>query len=42
MISSVLATLGLGAWVAHPANDRYGFAVQKVELIGQACTTVAC
>jgi hypothetical protein len=38
VISSVLATLGLGAWVAHPANSRYGFAVQKVELIGEGCS----
>jgi hypothetical protein len=36
-VSLVLALLGLGGWVSHPASAGYGFTVARMPLVAQAC-----
>ena len=36
----LLSTLTGGAWVAHPGTSSYGFAVERVALIAQGCTSL--
>jgi len=41
-LAVLLAILGGGGWVSHPATAQYGFAVAQVPLIQQACDNPFC
>jgi hypothetical protein len=38
----LLGILGLGVWASHPATEPYGFAVERLDLVGLFCSNPFC